>query len=37
MSHLCHLLALTLAVSAPCLAADSPPRPNVVLIMTDDR
>jgi arylsulfatase/arylsulfatase A len=37
MSRIGCLLTLTLGLSAACLAADSPTRPNVILIMTDDQ
>jgi arylsulfatase/arylsulfatase A len=37
MSRIYFLLALPCCLSVPCLAADSPARPNVILIMTDDQ
>ena len=32
-----HLILLLLAAALPCLAADSPARPNIVLVMADDQ
>jgi len=32
-----HLILLLLAGALPCLAADSPARPNIVLVMADDQ
>ena len=32
-----HILVLLFAAALPCMAADSPARPNIVLMMADDQ